>query len=466
MGFFENQNGSFFIVCDGMGGHAGGAVASQTAVQALRTFFNQQYYPNPQEAVYQAIQFANQEIFYKSQINAELRGMGTTCVLLLFRGGKLYYGHVGDSRIYHLRHGQLQRLTRDHSFVMALVEQGLISEAEAENHPRKNELLRAMGTDSYVEPDICTAPIVPIAGDMFMLCSDGLNSLISDEGIEDVLKSNLDVQYKAIKLIDAANAMGGFDNITVQILEFTQEAGQGSSTQNAFTYTNPLSSTKPDFLAEAQEEKKNATDFPNESEYIKPTYQTPTARKKRPDDKNDDDLVIMNNSNDGMEYRTVLFKVFGFVVGAIVLYIVYQNTLGKSKVLGSRGSWQADSVAAIEVQNQFYVYFWNSTPELQKVKKGIDETKEAIREIQEFKQKAKEALNRFFEDKRVRQIRNSLNRESLDKLAKRYNSRLDWILKANGAKSEQDLKKMDSIYIPLESPNIKVEQQSNDSLVR
>jgi serine/threonine protein phosphatase PrpC len=457
LGFFETKNGEVFVVCDGMGGHAGGAIASQTAVQSIRQYLENQYFGNPQEAIFQALQVANQEIYYKAQINAELRGMGTTCVLLLLRNGQAYWGHIGDSRLYLCRQGQIQRLTKDHSFVQSLVDLGLIDDQEAEQHPRKNELLKAMGTDLISDPEVYGSSLTPLQGDCFLLCTDGLNSLVSDEGILEVLQAKIDIQYKALRLVEIANAMGGYDNITVQLLEFIgDEITQGNQSQHNYLNTTPLSQTKPDI--EEIKKKPNLeledADFKASTTLKSRTF----SKKKSKSNPDDEDMVIMDNSDSVMDYRPVLFKVFSFVLGAIILYVLYENTLGELNVLGSRGSVKEDSLAAIDIQNRFYTYFWNSSPELQKVKKGIDETKQTIREIQELKRKAKESLDRFFENKRIRQIQNSLSQESLDRLARRYNSRLEWILKANGVKSEQELKKLDSLFVPLEAPKDSLKQ--------
>ncbi|MEO1652331.1 MAG: Stp1/IreP family PP2C-type Ser/Thr phosphatase, partial [Bacteroidota bacterium] len=236
MGYFDNQNGDFFVVCDGMGGHAGGAVAAQKAVETIREFFQNQYYSQPEEAIYQALQYANQQIYLQAQENIALRGMGTTCVLMMLRDGLIYYGHVGDSRLYLRTEYGIKRLTKDHSFVQALIEQGLITEEEAENHPRKNELLRALGTQSFVDVSVSESPLKAVKHEQYLLCTDGLTSLVSDQGIDEVLNKNLTVQEKALRLVDLANTLGGYDNTTVQLIQFT-DGGQeiimesGKSTQ-------------------------------------------------------------------------------------------------------------------------------------------------------------------------------------------------------------------------------------------
>lgn len=220
MGYFNTVNGHVFVVCDGMGGHVGGATAAQIGVESVRKFFEYKAYENLPEALRQSILYANQQIIAHAQQNPQLRGMGTTIVLLVVKEGQVWYAHVGDSRIYLQSKGKLIRLTKDHSMVQGMVDQGLISEAEAESHPQKNQLSRALGAISTIEVDVSAAPINPAAGDIFMLCTDGLNGMLLDPIIQQTLEENLSAQHKAMKLISLANEAGGFDNITVQLIHF------------------------------------------------------------------------------------------------------------------------------------------------------------------------------------------------------------------------------------------------------
>ncbi len=227
LGYFNTLNGHVFVVCDGMGGHVGGATAAQMAVNSIRAFFEHRFYDYPREALRQALLYANGQVHAAAQQNPQLRGMGTTCVLALFRQGELWYGHVGDSRIYRLTGGRLERLTRDHSYVQQLMDQGLLSEAEAENHPRRNELTRALGTSREVLVDVVGQPLVPAFGDTLLLCTDGLTGLLSDEIIRAELARGGPAQTRALRLVERANDAGGYDNITVQVIQFeTQPAAR------------------------------------------------------------------------------------------------------------------------------------------------------------------------------------------------------------------------------------------------
>lgn len=231
-----HNNGDLFVVCDGMGGHIGGAIASSTAVKCLLDFFRNKFYENPYVALNDAIIFTNEQIYARSCAESDLKGMGTTCCVLLIRNSEAFIAHVGDSRIYFHSSGKIHRVTRDHSFVQNLVDQGLISDSEAESHPRKNEILRALGIKADVQPEISSQPIHPKKGDKFLLCSDGLSGLVQDNTIEKILSSVSGLESKADELIALANGGGGFDNITVAIIEMLQSPFKKS----VFVDYNPI----------------------------------------------------------------------------------------------------------------------------------------------------------------------------------------------------------------------------------
>lgn len=221
-GNFETKNGYVFLVCDGMGGHAGGAKASQIAVSVIKDCLQQTDYNSPYEALSQSITSANQAILNYAQNNPELTGMGTTCVAVLIIGSDVYYAHVGDSRIYLFSNKKLIKITKDHSFVQNMVDLGAMTEDEAEKHPRKNEITNALGLKNMNPPTVCASPIKAAKGDMFLLCSDGLTGMVHDNDIESVLKNKMELQAKANHLVDLANTAGGKDNVTVQIVGITQ----------------------------------------------------------------------------------------------------------------------------------------------------------------------------------------------------------------------------------------------------
>ena len=167
-------NGDLFVVCDGMGGHVGGATASQIGADSICQYMNSHECTIPQQSLTDALEFANSRIYATSRANPELRGMGTTACVALVRGDKVWYAHVGDSRIYYYdsKNIGLYRLTKDHSVVQAMVDQGLITEEEAETHPEKNKIRKSLGIKETVEPEPCQMPLVPAEGDMILICSD------------------------------------------------------------------------------------------------------------------------------------------------------------------------------------------------------------------------------------------------------------------------------------------------------
>lgn len=227
-------NGYVFVVCDGMGGHVGGATASKIAVESILDFFE-----NPVQNIYvginDAFKFANSQVFQAAQQDPSLKGMGTTGTILVMNNEACYIGHVGDSRIYLKSDGKLNRLTKDHSFVQTLVDQGIISDDDAEKHPKKNQILEALGIKVDVNPTVCQAPIQPKPGDCFLMCSDGLNGMIHDSEIDRLINPE-DVEHSCRSLISAANESGGKDNITATLVTITESPYMTS----VFTHYNPL----------------------------------------------------------------------------------------------------------------------------------------------------------------------------------------------------------------------------------
>lgn len=227
MAWFESPNGTVLVVCDGMGGQNAGDVASQLAVAVIRDILTDNTFSSPEEAITRSITAANQAILNRAAQNDNLSGMGSTCVMLIINGGKVYYGSVGDSRIYYMTpSGDIRQLTRDQSYVQALVDAGEITAADAEHHQDKNQITNALGIETMMPPVVSPAPVVPEPGSIFLLCSDGLSNMVSASEIAGFLRlGDVTVQQKAEALVAAANSAGGADNITVQLVEFPQGAG-------------------------------------------------------------------------------------------------------------------------------------------------------------------------------------------------------------------------------------------------
>jgi protein phosphatase len=210
-----------YAVADGMGGHAAGEVASRLAIDALTAVMQAaRDGGTPADAARRlraALAEGNRRICESATGRAEWRGMGTTLVALVVLADRVVIGHVGDSRCYLLRGSRLERLTSDHSWVNEQVERGLLSADEAHRHPMRNIVTRALGNQPSVEVDL-TESIVR-AGDVFLLCSDGLNSMLLDSEIEATLRRHAAEPQRACRaLVDAANGRGGEDNITVVVV--------------------------------------------------------------------------------------------------------------------------------------------------------------------------------------------------------------------------------------------------------
>jgi serine/threonine protein phosphatase PrpC len=209
-----------FAVADGMGGHRGGNVASAMAVEALGRI-------DPagmsSDAILRAIETANHDILQRGDAERDLEGMGTTVTALLIDGEGGRIAHVGDSRAYRLRGGDLIQLTEDHTVVQEFVRQGRLSREDAERHPQRSMLMRALGVDDEVQIEDLAVDLRP--GDRFLLCSDGLTGMLSEDGIALVLGTTPDPQDAADRLVALANEAGGDDNITVIVVDVLDADG-------------------------------------------------------------------------------------------------------------------------------------------------------------------------------------------------------------------------------------------------
>ena len=200
-----------FVVADGMGGAQAGEVASGLAVETLGRL-NLAADDDAEEDLVEAVREANRQIHEQAQEDRALSGMGTTLTAAWVHDGQIAIGHVGDSRAYRWREGELAQLTDDHSLVAELERHGKITAAEARVHPQRSMILRALGIDADVEVDTYSFTGQP--GDVFLLCSDGLSGVVHDEVIGEILKTAGSLEEAATGLIELANLSGGPDNIT------------------------------------------------------------------------------------------------------------------------------------------------------------------------------------------------------------------------------------------------------------
>ncbi len=210
-----------YMLADGMGGYNGGEIASKLAIQSARKYIETNFaqIEKDKDSIIQllgsSIEYANMIVYEKSKENKELEGMGTTLELCLIYNNKAYIGHIGDSRIYRIRKSFIRKLTQDHSYVQKLVKDGEITQEQAEHHPKKNMLMKALGCNAFVEPDVMIKGF--LKDDIIVMCSDGLTNLVNQEQIYQVAKGNIEQATK--ELVQMANDKGGYDNITVMIIK-------------------------------------------------------------------------------------------------------------------------------------------------------------------------------------------------------------------------------------------------------
>lgn len=209
------QEACYAVVCDGMGGAAGGSVASRLTAELIEERLVTGFRENMAESsvlhlLESAVAAANALVYDEAMADPDLRGMGTTVVAAVVQGDTVYTAHVGDSRIYLVNDG-IQQLTRDHSIVQEMIEKGQLTPEEAQHHPRKNLITRAIGVDSRVTCDLQTVAMAPADG--LLLCSDGLTNMVDPEAILSIIRGT-DGADIPTKLVEAANQAGGSDNIT------------------------------------------------------------------------------------------------------------------------------------------------------------------------------------------------------------------------------------------------------------
>lgn len=217
--FVANAETGLFLVADGMGGHAAGEIASQLAASTVDGWLTAHTAESgePAEKLRLAALEANARVFEAQRENRTLAGMGSTLTAFLFSDDKYCVAHVGDSRAYRLRNGVLEQLTRDHSLVWHLYENGVLQKSDLPRHPQKNLITRSIGSHEQVDIDIEGGE--GRAGDVYLLCSDGLTDGVSEESIRETLAAQRKTpQQIADQLVDAANQAGGPDNITVVVI--------------------------------------------------------------------------------------------------------------------------------------------------------------------------------------------------------------------------------------------------------
>lgn len=213
----------YAIAADGMGGHNAGEVASKMATTIISEYINERYsdslsYDDLKIMLIKSVEEANSLILSESASSSEKNGMGTTLVMCFIINDKAIITHVGDSRAYILRKKAIHRITKDHSLVAQLVDEGKITEEEALNHPQKNVITRALGTDSTIDIDLCEFDLKD--GDVVLLCTDGLSNMLTDDEIKSTVLKSENIIIAPKNLVEQANENGGSDNITAVVLKY------------------------------------------------------------------------------------------------------------------------------------------------------------------------------------------------------------------------------------------------------
>jgi len=228
--FLVEEGVSLYLVADGMGGHAAGEIASKIAAESISEFVRHtidddgtwphaydEQFSRPTNRLTAAMKIANTRVLEAMRKDARLRGMGTTVVAALIDGDMASVAHVGDSRAYRVRDSKISRVTNDHSWVFEQVQAGMLTEEEAETHPLRNVITRALGGAMTVVPDASESELRE--GDLLLLCSDGLTGMVSDDNILEILLDHSDdLKVACEKLVEKANEGGGVDNVTVVLV--------------------------------------------------------------------------------------------------------------------------------------------------------------------------------------------------------------------------------------------------------
>lgn len=216
--YISEGNFQYIVVADGMGGHKGGQTASKTAIENIRMYLSDSRVENSddlRECLEECIDLTNRAVYKKASMDDELAGMGTTLVLFCRLGDIGYVVNVGDSRCYLIRGNEIKQITKDHSVVQELFDNGQIEKSDMKNHPNKNIITRAVGTNYNVKCDIFEFSVQDT--DSIILCTDGLSNMIDDSEILDVYLNAPDPDSCVKELINRANDAGGTDNITVAV---------------------------------------------------------------------------------------------------------------------------------------------------------------------------------------------------------------------------------------------------------
>lgn len=217
----ETGTGVLAVLCDGVGGDYGGDLAARIALKSAIYFFTSFDSHDSLEKIRLTIQDSNNFVINHSISSQPLKGMATTFEIVFIKDNFIYWGHIGDSRIYHLKSKRLQQITKDHSLVQKLLDEGFISNKQAENHPQKNVIVKALGNTEKAEADISKIRLNDADQNKFFICSDGVSNLISNKELEDILNL-IDLEEIKIKIVNLIKSRGAVDDYSFIIIEITK----------------------------------------------------------------------------------------------------------------------------------------------------------------------------------------------------------------------------------------------------
>jgi PPM family protein phosphatase len=272
------EQSPLFAVADGMGGARAGEVASKIAVEMLAGSAPAD--GSPERHLAEVTKEANRQIYEKAQADSDLAGMGTTLTAALVTGREVAIGHVGDSRLYRFRDGELERLTQDHSLVEEFVRQGKLTPEEAENHPQRSIITRALGPEPDVEVETYTH--AGRAGDVYLLCSDGLTGMVPEPRIAEIIAESASLDEAARRLIEEANANGGKDNITAVLFRLGESDESGEEGDTLGDQATEVGMSADEVRAAVRDQQATTVVRPAEAEAARRTVAAPPRARPQP----------------------------------------------------------------------------------------------------------------------------------------------------------------------------------------
>lgn len=214
----ETDGGLLSILCDGVGGDYGGDMASKIAIKSSTYFFTTSDTNDYLQRIKYALEEANSFVVNHSAGSSDLKSMATTIEMLFIKDNLAFWGHIGDSRIYHIRSGKINQLTKDHSLVQKLLDEGFITHKQAANHPNKNVIMRALGDNPFVEADISKVKLNKLEKNSFFVCSDGVSNLVSDSELENILRLP-DMEERKDQIVKLIRLRGAADDYSFIYIE-------------------------------------------------------------------------------------------------------------------------------------------------------------------------------------------------------------------------------------------------------